>query len=89
MEQCILFRGYSSANITRVMPLTQCCGAVHIILRLQYAQLKISINFSFPANSYSLYLVKLKIDLLLDHGVEQCILFQGYSIPNINKVMPL
>ena len=55
---------------------------MHIILRLQYsnyyqsyAPLKISINFSFPRkSSYSLHPIKLKIDLLLDHGLEQRIL---------------
>ena len=49
-----------------------------------------SVNFSFLANSSnSLYPIKLKIDLLLDHGVEECIFFHGYSTPNINGVMPL
>ena len=54
-----------------------------------YAALKIIINFSFLANSYSSHPIQLKIDLFLDHGVEQNILFQGYSTLNINRVIPL
>ena len=67
VEQCILFQGYSPPNISK-----------------GYATLKISVNFSFPANSScSLHLIKLKLDLWLDH-VEQGILFRGYSLPNIS-----
>ena len=45
-------------------------------------------NFLFPANSsYSLHPIKLNFDLLLDHGVEQYILFLGYRTQNISKVM--
>ena len=62
---------------------------MHQILA-EYAPLKISVNFSFPANSsYSLHRIKLKLDLLLDHDVEQHILFQGYSPPNISRVKRL
>ena len=62
---------------------------VHQILA-ELCLLKISVNFSFPANSsYSLHSIKLKIDLSLDHDVEQRILFQGYSPPNISSVIPL
>ena len=92
-----LFPAYSFCSLHPIKILTLWCGAVHIISRLQYtkyyqsyAPLKISINFSFLANSfYSLHPIKLKIDLLLDHGVEQHILFQGYSTSNIKRVMPL
>ena len=56
---------------------------MHIILSSQYtkyyqsyAPLKIIIHFSFPINSsYSLHPVKSKTDLLLEHGVEQRVLF--------------
>ena len=54
-----------------------------------YAPSKISVNFSFLANSHSLHPIKLKLDLLLDHGMEQCILFQDCSTQNISRVMPL
>ena len=51
---------------------------------------KISVNFLFLANnSYSLHLIELKLDFLLDHGVEQCILFLSCSTPNNSKVMAL
>ena len=43
----------------------------------------------FPANSYSLHQIELKLNLYLDHDVEQHILFQGHSPSNINRVMPL
>ena len=46
-------------------------------------------RLSFPANSYSLHPMKLNLDLELDHDVEQHILFQGYSPPNISRVIPL
>ena len=32
--------------------------------------------------------IKLKIDSLLDHCVEQCLLFQGYITPNIKSYAP-
>ena len=48
-----------------------------------YTPLKISVNFSYLANSYSLHHIDLKLDLWLDHDVEQCILFQDHSPPNI------
>ena len=55
-----------------------------------YTPLKISINFSFLANSsYSLHPIKLKLHVQLDHDVMQRILFRGYSPPNISRVMPL
>ena len=39
--------------------------------------MKILVNFSFPANSsYSLHPMKLKLDLQLDHDVEQRILYE-------------
>ena len=60
---------------------------MHQILE-NYAPLKISVNFSFLANYYSLHPIKLKLYLLLDHDVEQRILFQGYSPPNISRVKP-
>ena len=50
----------------------------------------LSVNFLFPANSsYSLHPIKLKLDIWLDHDVEQRILFRVYSPPNISRVMPL
>ena len=55
-----------------------------------YAPLKISVDFSFPANSsYSLHQIKLKLGIYLDHDVAQRILFRGYSPPNVCRVMPL
>ena len=52
--------------------------------------MKISVNFSFPANFYSLHPLKLKLRKYLHDDVEQRILFQGYSAPpNIGRVMPL
>ena len=52
--------------------------------------LKISINFLFLAkSSYSFHPIQLKLHVQLDHDVEQRILFQGYSAPNISRVMPL
>ena len=48
---------------------------------------KISIKFKFPANtSSSLHPIKLKLDLLLDHGMEHSILRLGGSTPNISYV---
>ena len=42
------------------------------------ATLKFFLNSSFPANSsYSLQPIKLKLDIQLDHDVEQHILSQG------------
>ena len=38
--------------------------------------------------SYSLHPIKLKLHVQLDHDVEQCILFRGYSPPN-SRVKPL
>ena len=58
---------------------------VHQIL----AELKISVNFSFPANSfYSLHPIKLKLDLKLDHDVERRIIYQGYSPPILVELCP-
>ena len=49
-----------------------------------------SINFLFPANSsYSLHPVKPKLCEYLHYDVEQCILFPGYSTPNITSYAPL
>ena len=49
-----------------------------------------SVNFSFPANlAYNLHPIKLKLCKYLHYGVEHCILFRGYSTPNITRVMPL
>ena len=46
------------------------------------------INISFPAHSsYILHSIELKLDIKVDHDVEQCILFLGYSPLNINRVM--
>ena len=43
--------------------------------------LKFLLTYYFPANSfYSLHLIKLKLNIKLDHDVEQCILFWGYSL---------
>ena len=68
-----MFRGYSPPNTNRVMPL---CKFLYF--------------FVLQANSsYSLHPIKLKLDLYLDHDVEQCILFQGYSPPNISRDMSL
>ena len=40
--------------------------------------------FSFLANSsYSLRPIKLKLGMKLDHDVMQCILYRGYSPPNV------
>ena len=38
-------------------------------------------------SSYSLHLIKLKLHVLLDHDVEQRVLFRGYSSPNISRVL--
>ena len=39
------------------------------------------LKFLLTANSsYSLHLIKLKLDVLLDHDVEQRILFWGYRL---------
>ena len=66
------------------------CFGIIIHHILSYASLKISVNFSFPANSsHSLYPIKLKLYLYLDHDVEQRILFRGYSPPNISRDVPL
>ena len=58
-----------------------------------YTPLKILVNISFPANSsYRLHSIKLKLDIsyiIRPYDEEQCILFQGYSPPNINRVMPI
>ena len=57
---------------------------------LGLASVGLSINFSFlSCSSYNLHLIKLKLDLYLDHDVEQRILFGGYNPPNISRVMPL
>ena len=40
-------------------------------------------------SSYSLHPIKLKLHVQLDHDVEQRVLFQGYSPPNISRVKPL
>ena len=49
-----------------------------------------SVSKLFPANfSYSLHPIKLKLGIKLDHDVVQRILFQGYSPPNVCRVMPL
>ena len=40
-------------------------------------------------SSYSLHPVKLKLHVQLDHDVEQCVLFRGYSPPSISRVKPL
>ena len=40
-------------------------------------------------SSYSLHPIKLKRHVQLDHDVEQGVLFQGYSPPNISRVKPL
>ena len=69
VEQRILFQGYSTPNIYRVMPLWK-------------------LNFLFPANSYNLHPIKLKLCKYLHYDVEQCIVFRGYSTPNIYRVMP-
>ena len=51
---------------------------------------RLSVNVAFLENSsYTLHPIKLKLDIILDHDVEQHILFQGYSPPNINRVIPL
>ena len=48
------------------------CFEVHQILAEYDASSKISIMFWFPANSpYNLHPIKLKLDLQLDHDVEQ------------------
>ena len=55
-------------------------------LILELCSFEISVNFFSLANSsYSLHSIKLKLDYLLDHGVEQRILFRGYSTPNIKE----
>ena len=33
--------------------------------------------------------IKLKLDLWLDHDVEQCILFRDSSPPNISRIIPM
>ena len=46
-----------------------------------------TVNFSFPNNSsYILHLIKLKLDIKIDHDDEQ---FRGYGPMHINRVMPL
>ena len=58
---------------------------VHHIL----AELYSSVNVLSLANSsYSLHLIKLKLDLKLDHDVEQWVLFGGHMPPNSSRVMP-
>ena len=54
-----------------------------------YARLKIFVNISFPANSYSLHPIDLKLHIEIDHAVEQRILYRGFSPPNIYRVTPL
>ena len=41
--------------------------------------------FVMANSSYSLHPIKLKVELLLDHGLEQHIFFLGYCTPNISK----
>ena len=69
-------------------------GAVHIVSRLQSPNIsRVMPLWKFlyfvSGFSYSLYLIKLKLDLKLDHDVEQCILFGVYSPPYISRAMPL
>ena len=55
-----------------------------------YVPLKVSVNVLFLANySCSLDLIKLKLNLELDHDMEQHILFWGYSPWNISSNAPL
>ena len=65
-------------------------GTVHQILT-GLCPFENSCKLFVPCNSsYSLQPIKLKLDdLYLDHDVEQCILFQGYSPPNISRDMSL
>ena len=58
---------------------------VHLIL----AELCPFENFSKLFVSDSLHRIKLKLDLQLDHDVEQCIFVRGYSPSNISRIMTL
>ena len=62
---------------------------VHNILT-ELRPLKIFVTISFPANSsYSLHPIDLKLDIYIDHDVEQRRLLRGYSPPSIIRFMHL